>query len=282
VQKRYFRRGATVASGANTGNYFYALDHLGSIHELTDSAGTLRARYDYDPYGQRTKLSGDLGTDFGFTGFYRHDATGLDLAVYRAYDTETGRWISRDPIEESGGINLFSYATNNPVTDLDALGLSDTETDIQWGIGKIFSWIRSRLAPEALNAPYDVAEPIANFGQNLGERNERQQLQDKNALAGAKSEEEQLLVLRQQMNPGRNLQRGTELLKQASVDTAQDWLLDFLPPSLRHRLLGSLRPKAPSCQPNINVPVNQPATGFVSGPAGTSYFIPGVGFTTTR
>jgi hypothetical protein len=36
------------------------LDHLGSVREMTDATGALRVRYDYAPYGSRTKLSGDL------------------------------------------------------------------------------------------------------------------------------------------------------------------------------------------------------------------------------
>ena len=53
-------------------NYFYNRDHLGSVRELTDTAGAVRARYDYDPYGRRTKVAGDLDADFGYTGHYQH------------------------------------------------------------------------------------------------------------------------------------------------------------------------------------------------------------------
>lgn len=100
---------------------------LGSIREMTDSAGAVRARYAYDPYGRQTKVSGDLEADFGFTGFYRHRASGLYLTKYRAYDAELGRWISRDPIAERGGLNLYGYVQNNPINRIDPLGLWSPE-----------------------------------------------------------------------------------------------------------------------------------------------------------
>ena len=59
-----------LETGPNAGNYFYTRDHLGSIRELTDSSGNVRARYAYDPFGRRTKLTGDLEADFGFAGMF--------------------------------------------------------------------------------------------------------------------------------------------------------------------------------------------------------------------
>jgi len=42
---------------------------------------------------------------------------------YRWYDPATGRWPSRDPIEEAGGINLYSFVGNDAVNKNDILGL---------------------------------------------------------------------------------------------------------------------------------------------------------------
>jgi hypothetical protein len=42
---------------------------------------------------------------------------------YRFYDPETGRWPSRDSIEEEGGINLYGFVGNNGVNGIDVLGL---------------------------------------------------------------------------------------------------------------------------------------------------------------
>jgi uncharacterized protein RhaS with RHS repeats len=42
---------------------------------------------------------------------------------YRYYDPVTGRWPSRDPIEERGGVNLYGFAGNDGVSRFDKLGL---------------------------------------------------------------------------------------------------------------------------------------------------------------
>ena len=43
---------------------------------------------------------------------------------YRYYDPQTGRWPSRDPIQERGGLNLYGFVGNNGVNRNDKLGLS--------------------------------------------------------------------------------------------------------------------------------------------------------------
>ncbi len=43
---------------------------------------------------------------------------------FRYYDPQTGRWPSRDPIGEIGGINLYHFNWNDPVNYWDILGLS--------------------------------------------------------------------------------------------------------------------------------------------------------------
>jgi RHS repeat-associated protein len=121
VVKKFFDFGQTI-SGAN---YFYFFDHLGSIREMNDNSGVVQARYEYDTYGQRTKTAGALDADFQYAGYYMHSPSGLNLTVYRAYRAELGRWINRDPIEERGGINLYSYVGNNPAEKNDALGLAN-------------------------------------------------------------------------------------------------------------------------------------------------------------
>jgi RHS repeat-associated protein len=51
-----------------------------------------------------------------------HAPSGLYLAKYRVYDPGTGRWLSRDPIEEAGGVNLYAYVGGNPVSRIDSDG----------------------------------------------------------------------------------------------------------------------------------------------------------------
>jgi RHS repeat-associated protein len=100
---------------------------------VTNDTGAVVARFDYDPYGQahQTWHSGELDPltyqpiqfDFLFTGHLHHGRSGLYFAPYRAYDPELGRWISRDPIDTDGGINLYEYVGGDPVNWVDPDGL---------------------------------------------------------------------------------------------------------------------------------------------------------------
>src|ERR1700730_1653619 len=64
-----------------------------------------------------------LFPDFAFTGHYYHARSGLYLAPYRAYNPSIGRWLSRDPLGEKGGLNLYAYVGNDPVNRVDPFGL---------------------------------------------------------------------------------------------------------------------------------------------------------------
>jgi RHS repeat-associated protein len=125
VLKRFFDQGMKIESGLAAGNYFYTRDHLGSIRELTDSSGAIRARYAYDPFGRSTQLIGDLEADFGFARTYFLSELRVNLTHYRVYNSETGRWLSRDPMdaEESTGHSPYVYAENDPINQIDPSGL---------------------------------------------------------------------------------------------------------------------------------------------------------------
>jgi|GEM_PF-1400996 len=118
VIKRFFGQGEQI-SGVN---YYFTRDHLGSIREMTDESGAIRYRGDYDPYGRSTQVQGDLVPDFGYAGMYYHAASGLSLTFFRVYDPDLGRWLSRDPIGEKGGVNLYNYVINDPINNKDPNG----------------------------------------------------------------------------------------------------------------------------------------------------------------
>ena len=126
VIKRFFKQGTRIETGTNSGSYYYTRDLIVLFRYLTDGSGTLRARYSYDPFGRRTRLSGDLDADLGFTGMFWSDEAGLPLTRFRAYDPTLGRWLSRDPLtkaEIEEGANLYAYVRNNPINMTDPLGL---------------------------------------------------------------------------------------------------------------------------------------------------------------
>ncbi len=53
-------------------------------------------------------------------------ASGVSVYGFRYYMPETGRWLSRDPIEEEGGMNLYGFVGNDGVNKIDLLGLEAT------------------------------------------------------------------------------------------------------------------------------------------------------------
>ena len=122
--RRYFAQGEQVVGAKSPDDkLFYMVDHLGSVRGLVNNNFTSQTTYDYDPYGRRTKVSGTLDTVVGYTGHHYHERSGLYLTWYRQYDPNLGRWLSRDPIGERGGKNLYGYIRNNPTNGTDPLGL---------------------------------------------------------------------------------------------------------------------------------------------------------------
>jgi RHS repeat-associated protein len=116
---RFFPQGEQQGTDA----FFYTRDHLGSIREVIDSSGSIRARYDYDSFGRTTKLTGDKDASFSFTGDYVHSNSGLLLTHYRAYDATLGRWLSEDPLSLSAGdLDLYRYVGNQPILKKDPTG----------------------------------------------------------------------------------------------------------------------------------------------------------------
>ncbi len=93
------------------------------IYEVVEDDGTtVAARYDYDPFGRVEKLSGSYDVDFLYTGHLHHLPSGLYLTHYRAYDPDTGVWLSRDPQDYIDGPNPYAYVLNNPINSIDPTG----------------------------------------------------------------------------------------------------------------------------------------------------------------
>ena len=107
-----------------TGNvkYYYVRDHQGSVREVHDAAGNVVARYDYDPYGYPEIVSESVQFDFLYTGHLYHRMSGLYLAPYRAYNPQTGKWLSEEPLGLDGP-NMYHYAINSPLSFYDPTGL---------------------------------------------------------------------------------------------------------------------------------------------------------------
>jgi len=102
-------------------------DGLGNITAVVDnSSGEIVARYDYGPFGEPLRESGDVDAcPFRFqTKFFDKESAHYYFG-FRYYDPRLGRWLSRDPLGEAGGFNLYAYCGNDPVNGHDYLGMAN-------------------------------------------------------------------------------------------------------------------------------------------------------------
>jgi RHS repeat-associated protein len=106
------------------GPLYFQQDHLGSTSALTNSSGAVVTQLTYDAFGNSP---GSSLTRYDFTGRERDPDTGLLYYRARWYDPELGRFISEDPIGLGGGINQFSYVSNNPQNGKDPFGLYEMD-----------------------------------------------------------------------------------------------------------------------------------------------------------
>ena len=115
----------TVPSGANAGTYFCAYDGNGNVMTLVSAAdGSVAAHYEYGPFGELIRATGPVAqvNPFRFSTKHQDDETGLVYYGYRYYDPGTGRWVSRDPIGERGGLNFYAACGNSHSCRIDKDG----------------------------------------------------------------------------------------------------------------------------------------------------------------
>ena len=114
-------------TSTTTAAYHFHYDGNGNVTEITDHLGASVATYRYDAFGNTLVATGT----YAATNRYRFSTKLLDSEVttaplyyygYRYYDPLTGRWPSRDPIEERGGVNLYGFVGNYSYGTFDILG----------------------------------------------------------------------------------------------------------------------------------------------------------------
>ncbi len=113
------------AAGAHTRTLLPVQDGLGNVTAVIDAlTGSTVARYDYGPFGEPLGVTGDADAcPFRFQTKWYDKETEHYYFGYRYYSPRLGRWLSRDPLGEAGGINLYAYCGNDPVNRHDPLGL---------------------------------------------------------------------------------------------------------------------------------------------------------------
>jgi len=116
--------------GSGASNY-YQQDGIDSVSSLTNTSGALSNSYTFDSFGQLATHSGTLANPFEYTGREFDSETGLYFNRARYRDPQVGIFLSEDPIRFGGGVNLYSYARNNPIVLTDPFGNQECNT-AQW------------------------------------------------------------------------------------------------------------------------------------------------------
>ena len=180
VVSRYVYAGDTplLRLDENGNPVYYLTDALGSVIGLADGSGGSAARFHYDSFGNlrgatgtKTAVSEAAGGDFRFQGQWLEANTDLYHFRARYYDPETGRFVSRDPVDiverEPESSNLYQFAYHNPRVYADPSGaITLNELQIRNTVQNILSTIRqniiSGIRDEVKDRALGVAGDILN------------------------------------------------------------------------------------------------------------------------
>ena len=94
--------------------------------QYVDKQGTIVAQYAYDAFGNTIQKGGVKADELKmrFSTKYSDDESGLYYFGHRFYSPRLARWLTRDPIEEEDGLNLYAYCGNDSMNNVDPYGLA--------------------------------------------------------------------------------------------------------------------------------------------------------------
>jgi RHS repeat-associated protein len=120
-----------ISSETGGVNRYYHKNGLGSVMAVSDAAGNVMERYEYDPFGKTTFFDKDytpkpataINNNILFTGRTYDAEIGKYYFRARHLEETTGRFDQRDPLGFfAGDINLYSYVKNRPTMYNDPFG----------------------------------------------------------------------------------------------------------------------------------------------------------------
>jgi RHS repeat-associated protein len=120
------RVGPAGPSGLTGSTHFVAFDGNGNVSALVSASdGNETAWYEYGPFGELIRATGPMAktNPFRFSTKYQDDESDLVYYGYRYYNPSTGRWLSRDPVAENDGPNIYAFLRNDSLNKIDFLGL---------------------------------------------------------------------------------------------------------------------------------------------------------------
>ena len=122
--------------------YIPFYDANGNITKYLDPTGNVVASYSYDAFGNTLLQSGSLADIFAFRFSTKYFDREPNLYYYgkRFYSPLLRRWLTRDPIEEKGGSNLYVFCKNSPLANLDPDGCAYFAVRKLSGMPAIVKW----------------------------------------------------------------------------------------------------------------------------------------------
>ncbi len=171
--RRFLYGDGPVAMQTPSATYFYHLDPMGSVTELTNASGAVVAAYHYGAYGT-VSVTGTNPPDnpLLFQGQYLDASTGLYDMRARTYDPATGRFLQRDPLSTPTGSVAFSpyvFAQDRPATLTDPTGTSPTAqvtAQVTSTTDQALDWTaqtRKTIANGSVQAWNTVAGPVGPY-----------------------------------------------------------------------------------------------------------------------
>jgi RHS repeat-associated protein len=105
---------------------WYLTDNLGTVRDLTDSAGNLVSHAQFDTFGRViTQSEAAFADRFLFTGREWDAELGLFFCRARYYSPDLGRFTCEDPTGfDARDFNLYRYVQNSPLGSSDPTGES--------------------------------------------------------------------------------------------------------------------------------------------------------------
>ena len=105
------------------GTWFtYGYDITKNVCELFGPNGYIRTAYSYTPFGSVSASENGVVQNFQWSSEFYDSELDLVYYNYRHYSPSLGRFLSRDPIAEQGGLNLYAFVGNDPTAKWDVLG----------------------------------------------------------------------------------------------------------------------------------------------------------------